>query len=74
MASNVAWARCHPLGSQKAKDLRFVVKVVATELGAGRGCGVPGKDVIFRLGDTALTPSVPWDNRRPTEQNLRPEP
>ena len=59
---------------QNGENLRFMVKVVATELGTGRGCGVPGKDVIFKLGETALIPSVPWDNRRPTEQNLRPEP
>ena len=55
-------------------DLRYVVKVVAAELGTAQVCGLPGKDVQFKLGGQALYPSIPWDNRRPTEQTLRTQP
>ena len=52
-------------------ELRYIVKVVAAELGAARGCGLPGKNVTFKLDGKELLPAVPWDNRRPTEQTLR---
>jgi hypothetical protein len=51
-----------------------VVKVVAAELGTARTCGLPGKDVRFKLNGQALYPTVPWDNRRPTEQTLKTQP
>jgi hypothetical protein len=54
--------------------LRYVVKVVAAELGTARTCGLPGKDVRFKLNGQALYPTVPWDNRRPTEQTLKTQP
>ena len=39
----------------KTKDLRYVIKVVATESGAAQACGVPEKDVTFKFGDTSPT-------------------
>ena len=72
MANNVAWARCCPLRqTAKTQDLRYLIKVVATELGATQACGVPGKDVNFKFGDTALYPPLKWDNRR--SDRTRPE-
>ena len=35
----------------KTTDLRYLIKVAATELGSAQACGMPGKDVTFRLGD-----------------------
>jgi len=55
-------------------NLRYVVKVLAAEFGTAQVCGLPGNDVQFKLGGQALYPSIPWDNRRPTEQALRTQP
>ena len=58
----------------KTKDLRYLIKVVATELGAAQACGVPGKDVKFKFGDTALYPALKWENGAPTEHDLSTQP
>ncbi len=58
----------------KTKDLRYLIKVVATELGAAQACGVPEKDVKFKFGDTALYPALKWENGAPTEHDLRTQP
>ncbi len=64
-----------PVGAEEdPQRLQYVVKVVATELGAVRSCGMPGKEVNFKLGATALYPAIEWDNRRPTEHALRTQP
>ena len=54
----------------QTKDLRYLIKVVATELGAAQACGVPEKDVEFKFGDAALYPTLKWKNGAPTEHNL----
>ena len=54
----------------KTKDLRYVIKVVATESGAAQACGVPEKDVTFKFGDTALYPAVKWENGAPKNHDL----
>ena len=58
----------------KTQDLRYLIKVVAAELGATQACGVPGKDVNFKFGDTALYPPLKWDNRGPSEHDLSTQP
>ncbi len=58
-------------GSQDGQGLRYIAKVVASEPGAAPGCGAPDKNVTFKAGDISLVPLVRWDNRRPTNQDLR---
>jgi hypothetical protein len=58
----------------KTKDLRYLIKVAATELGSAQACGVPGKDVTLKFGDKELSPRLKWDNRGPTSHDPSIEP
>jgi hypothetical protein len=50
----------------------YAVNVMAEDWGAYGGCGAPGREVVFWVGDEEMAPRALWDNRELEEVELRP--
>jgi hypothetical protein len=49
----------------------YVLDVPAEEPGFSTGCGAPGRNVTFEVGEQSLPVEVSWDNDRPLELTLQ---
>ena len=54
----------------KPGELRYVLKVFAAEPGVQSDCGLPGKVVVFKLGEVNIEKPQPWDNSSPIRYDL----
>jgi hypothetical protein len=69
-----AWINGRPCGQGKTLQVNgeivYTLNVFADGPGGAAGCGVPGRAVMFKVGDRSMSPVVAWDNNQLREVSL----